>query len=161
MGSDGANLGVSAGRALDTILGGEPSPEPEEQATPEEVRERVMRVPSPLEGDNIYTRFGDEAYSVAAYCIAKAFVLAEEAEPGILERKVIYGPENTDIEDLWGKEAGGGETAAWHWVTDHYPGFDDWIGGATGFMVGYAYNTARFIMSKPPVPNPAILEINV
>jgi hypothetical protein len=42
---------------------------------------------------------------------------------------------------------------------ERWPDADEWWGGASGFQVGFAFNTARFIRGEPPVGNPAILEI--
>jgi hypothetical protein len=158
---DGANLGITAGRALDTVIGGEPQPTEEEQATSEQVRERVMQAPNPCEGKPIHERAIDkDAYSLAADAIAKAFLLAEAEKPGILECELYYSKENTDHDVLWGKPQGA-ETAVWNYVKEKHPGFDDWIGGASGFMVGFAYNAALYVLGKPPKPNPAIVTVTV
>src|SRR5437867_5216468 len=124
---DGANLGITAGRALGTILGDEGQPSDEEKATPEQVRERVMAAPSPCEGEPIWERGigDDESYSVAADCIAKAFLLLENEDPGVLHRKVYWSKDNTEIEDLWGKETDA-MTAVWDGITAKWPGFDEW-----------------------------------
>jgi hypothetical protein len=159
--TDGANLGITAGRALGTILGGDEQPSDEEKATPEQVRERVMAAPSPCEGEPIWDRhIDDEAYSLAADCIAKAFLLLEADDPGLLDRKVFWSKENTDIESLWDKQRDA-SSAAWDATTAKWPGFDEWIGGASGFMVGFAYNTARYVTGAHPAGNPAIVTFEV
>jgi hypothetical protein len=158
---DGANLGIMAGRALGTILGGKDQPDDDEKATPEQVRERVMAAPNPCEGEPIWERgIGDESYSVAADCIAKAFLLMESEDPGVLHRRVYWSKDNTGIADLWGKETDA-MTAVWDATTAKWPGFDKWIGGASGFMVGFAYNTARYVIGEPPAGNPALLTIDI
>lgn len=158
--SDGSDMGITAGRALNTILGGDEQPTEDEQASKEEAYARIMSRPNPLEGGNIWETFGPgmDAYSVATDCITKAFLLEEAAQPGILEKKIFYSPENTDIEDLWGKELSP-DWAVWKAVSNRYPGFDDWIGGASGFMVGFAYNCARWLRDMETVQNPAIMTV--
>lgn len=156
--SDGSNLGITAGRALGTILGGEEQPAEDEKATPEQVYERIMAAPDPCDGPAIWERGVDEdSYSLAADAIAKAFLMAEEADPGILERRESY-PDDCEHETLRGVEKDAC-TAVWDAVTARWPGFDEWIGGASGFMVGFAYNTARYINNQNSVANGAILSL--
>lgn len=133
--SDGAHLGVSADRALKTILGGETSPTEKEMETRDTVRARVLAAPGPVGS------MKPRSYGQAADCIAKAFVLLVEADPTVLDpaRKV-------DLYDL--------ANAKW-------PGFDEWLGGATGFMVGWATNCTRWLYEQQPVRNPALLTIEV
>src|SRR5215204_6492093 len=114
--SDGSDMGIKADRALQTILGGKEQPTEEEKATPEQVRERVMAAPSPLEKESVFQRFGDEGYTVATDCITKAFLLIEEENPGILEAKLFY-PKDYVVESLRGKEYTG-EHAVWRAVTE-------------------------------------------
>jgi len=159
--SDGSNLGVTARRALDTILGGDPSPTEDEIQTPEQVSARIMNAPSPLEGGHVFETYGEDGYAVAADAIAKAFLLVALDDPDILDRPVYWGPENTEIEDLWGKQASSPETAVWDKVCAQWPGFDEWLGGASGFMVSFAYNTVKYIIGQEVTGNSAIVEINV
>lgn len=157
--SDGSNMGITAGRALGTILGGDDQPK-DEKATPEQVRDRIMAAPDPCDGPPIWERGVDgDSYSLAADAISKAFLLAEEADPGVLERRESY-PDDCEHEILRGVEKDAC-TAVWDAVTDRWPGFDEWVGGASGFMVGFAYNTARYVIGKRIVSNPAILTIEV
>lgn len=156
--SDGSNMGITAKRALGTILGGDDQPTEEEKATPEQVRARVMAAPDPCEGLPIWEREGD-GYSLSADAISKAFLLAEEADPGILERRECY-PEDCEHEILRGVEKDGA-SVVWDYVSDRWPGFDSWIGGASGFQVGFAYNTARYVTGQRITGNPAILDIEV
>jgi hypothetical protein len=162
--SDGSNMGITAGRALGTILGGEDQPTEDEKQTREQVYARIMSRPDPCEGEGIWDRSNirsvdepDEAYSIAADCIAKAFLLIEEEFPGTLETQLYY-PEDFDYEPLRGKPQSP-EMAIWNKTMEKWPKFDDWIGGASGFMVGFAYNTARWLNEKPIVNNPAIVTI--
>lgn len=156
--SDGSNMGITAKRALGTILGGDGQPTDEEMATPEQVRDRVMAAPDPCDGLPIWEREGD-GYSMSADAIAKAFLLAEEADPGILERRESY-PDDCEHEILRGVEKDGA-SVVWDAVTDRWPDFDRWVGGASGFQVGFAYNTARYIAGQPIKSNPAILDIEI
>jgi len=156
--SDGSNMGITANRALGTIIGNADQPSENEKASREDVLARVMAAPSPLEGESIYSRPGKDAYSLAADCIAKAFLLVEAEAPGTLEIELYYTKENTDIESLWGMKKDAA-TASWDAVVDRWPTFDNWLGGATGFQVGFAYNTARWLNEKPIVGNPAIMTI--
>lgn len=161
---DGANIGVTAGRALNTILGGDDQPTEEEQATPEQVRERIMAAPDPMSGKPIFERKDEveDAYTLAADAITKAMLLCEKDDPGLLAREAephTY-PDDYSVPELRGKTFPTDNCdLAWDAIKSHWPDFDDWIGGATGFMVGFAYNTARYINKIPPTPNPALLTI--
>jgi hypothetical protein len=158
--SDGSNMGITAGRALSAVLGSDDQPTEDEMQSKEEVFKRVRDAPNPLEGETVFSRFGEDGYSVATDVIAKAFLLIEEEFPGTLEAKAYFSPENTEIEDLWGKECSA-ESAVWRKVMNKWPEFDKWLGGASGFMVGFAYNTARWLNDKPIVENPAIVTIDL
>lgn len=48
----------------------------------------------------------------------------------------------------------------WDGVKRRWPAFDDWVGGATGFQVGWAVNCVRWLAAESPVPNPAILTVS-
>lgn len=159
--SDGANMGITAGRALDTIIGGEGQPTEEEKMTAEQVKERILAAPSPLEGKPIWEREdvdGDQKYSLAADCIAKAFILAEAEKPGILTTELYYPDPYEPFPSLSGKKKDSMD-AVWEYISEKWEGFDDWIGGASGFMVGFAYNTALYINDMPTGGNPALLTI--
>lgn len=126
--SDGAHIGVSAERALETILGGKESPGPEEQQTREQVLARVMGAPLPGEPK-------PSGYGQAADSIAHAFIKVLEDDPGL--------PLNDD--------------ALWAAVKKRWPDFSEWQGGPSGFQVGWALNCVRWLKQEPPTPNPAIL----
>src|SRR5512134_4119163 len=104
--SDGANMGISAIRALGTILGSEDQPTEEEINTPQEVRARIEALPlfegkQPWEG---VTPGGedkegrDDAYSTATDTIAHAFLVLLEEDRTLLEPK--YYPDDCEIESL-------------------------------------------------------------
>jgi len=67
--ADGAHLGVSAERALATILGGEPSPTKDECMSDEEFAEWIRSAPEKL---------GDFDYSEASRWLARYYLLALE-----------------------------------------------------------------------------------
>jgi hypothetical protein len=159
--TDGANLGVTAHRALESILAGKPSPTEDEQTTREETLARVLAAPLPGEGDGPHQRGLDTgvAYSMVTDSICRAMLECEQADPGLLGRRAVF-PDDYDIEELRGTPLSP-ETLAWQAIMARYPDADEWWGGATGFMVGFAYNTARFIMGLPPAGNPAIMEVEV
>jgi hypothetical protein len=161
--SDGAHLGVDANRALKTILGPEPSPAEDEQQTPEQVRARIESAPLPGDGLPIWDRVEagqldkDIAYGVAADSIAHMFLVLAEEQPGLLNEQRFY-PDDCDAEVLRGKPMSA-ETAIWEALKERWPDGDDWIGGASGFMVGFAFNAVRYVLGEGPVRNSAIVEI--
>lgn len=171
MSDDGADLGVSAGRALDTVVGGADQPGDDERARLEEFAARIRRTPLPGDGQPIHERrdLGRDAYSFAGDALAHAFLVLEEEQPGILDKRLVYGdaPERFAEADRrwWDENMKGTEqeanAAVWEAFCERWPDGDDWIGGATGFMVGWAHNAARTINNLPPVPNPAIVTLNV
>ena len=131
--SDGAHSGIGAERALKTILGGEPAPAEDEMESREQVRKRIMAAPGPGGEWRV------ETYGQAADAIAKALVFLIEEDPSLL------GDDKADgLYDL---------------IEKRWPGFDDRIGGASGFQVGWATNCARWLYEQRPVPNPALLTI--
>jgi hypothetical protein len=140
--SDGAHMGVKATRALGTILGGDDQPSEEERQSPQEVLARVLAAPLPGEGPPPYERDGaaEEAYGMVADSIARCFLVLEGDDPGLLDRP---------------------ETAAWDALTDRWPDADEWFRGATGFQVGFAFNTARYVTGRGPVGNPALVDVEV
>lgn len=166
--SDGAHLGVTAGRALETILGGKESPGDDELNPSGEVERRVRAAPRPLEGQPIHERdLGDDAYSLATDAIAHAILLVLDDDPTLLDRELRYDEAFFEAHPHAGWETKAAllgkprdpTDALWDAVTGRWPEFDDWVGGATGFQVGFACNAARFARDRGPVSNPAIVEM--
>jgi len=170
--SDGANMGVRAGRALKTILGDEPVPTEGELLKADEFEFMIRSRPLP---PDIKTEIwddpkldDDERYSYAAECIAHAFLVLADEDPEILTRQLYYPTEAPKAwtQEEWDKHGLAGaprslDDGVWEALTKRWPEYDDKIGGATGFMVGWAFNAARKIKNLNSTPNPAIIEIDI
>lgn len=134
--SDGAHQGVGASRALETILGGKEPPGQNEERTREQVLAQIMAAPTPDGPPPWEAGSGGDAYNAAALAIARAFwTVRQEGAPLEMD-------------------------ALWEATKKKWPGFNNWLGGATGFQVGWAYNCVRWLEEQPPAPNPAILEVD-
>lgn len=135
--SDGATQGITAHRALQTILGGEPAPDAAEEQTPEQVRARLMAATA-------------DSYGGAADCIARAMLRVLESDESArdLPESGFVAVGEPYVESLWDRARAAAEP-------NEVAAFD----GATGFMAGFAYNQARWILGRPPQPNPAIITI--
>lgn len=168
--NDGAHMGIKASRALDTIIGGKEQPTEEEKATPKGVRARIEAVPlfegkPPWEGimpggEDKEAR--DNAYSTATDAIAHAFLVLIEEDSSLLEPQFYpaHYPdgEPTHLAGVRRDQA----SVLWDAMMKRWPHADDWIGGASGFMVGFALNTALYAGEIPAyASNPAIMEIDV
>lgn len=158
--SDGANKGVTARRALETILGGKPDPQ-ENPSAKEEAKARIEKAPDPCEGMPIWSRAKqgviteDEAYSLVADAITRAFLHMVLEDPAVLHTEFFY-PDGVGTGFLGGKRKDtSGEL--WDRVMARWPEFDNWVGGASGFQVGFAYSTVLFLLDKPYAGNPAIV----
>ncbi len=145
--SDGAHSGVGAGRALGTILGGDPQPAESEMRTPDEMRVWLLACPDEETGDD---------YEWAARLTAKRALEAIEADP---ELRTVPMESTYD----WGDPP------------DHHNkptitvrGLHDvlkergveFVPGITGFQWGWAYNAAHYCLGDPPQPNPALVEVD-
>lgn len=165
--SDGSNLGVTAGRALRTILSGDPAPTEAEMSAPDAAEQRVRATPLPGDGPPIHERGLDDdaAYSLVADTLAHAFIVLEEEDPGVLGRVLSYGdaPDSfTDPNRAWWNENLKGRpqdanSAVWEAFLARWPNGSEWVGGASGFQVGFAYNLACVIKGEPLALNPAIV----
>ena len=129
MSDDGADLGVSAGRAIRTIIGGADQPQTSEKQTVEQMRASLLEAPLPTDEEIPVT---EDSYSEHARRLAGCFL-----------RLIEKGTEPT-YASLW--EA---YKTTWPNASTDF----------TGFMVGWAVNASRRCAHLPPVQNPAIMEI--
>lgn len=147
--SDGAHAGISADRALDTILGGAPAPTEDEGQTAEEMRAEIMALTE-----------DPHTYGGTANWTAKLILEWLLADP----RRAQFPIENVYEHDDAGNlvfNAEGGLNLIEHGWYDRMK--DDGIDladlGLSGFMWGWAVNAARRCLELPPVANPAIINI--
>ena len=129
--SDGAGAGIGAARALETVLGGKEPPTEADSMTREQMEAHIVAAPWPG-GKAPEMEMGADAYDLASRCIAKAFLL--------LMKEGVTG-------DLWDE------------MKAHWPDYEHAVGGASGFMVGWAENAARYVLGQPEKQNPALAEI--
>lgn len=156
---DGADLGITAERALRTVLGGEGQPAEDERDTPEVVRARVMASLSRAEPRD----YGDAA-DMAAGMVLTYFDRTPEARDWPAGR----GGKWVDV------ETGEPWTGDPQWDRMEYrpaPGPDLYEQvkamsegrlsdlGLSGFQWGWAVNAAKYAVGAPPVPNPAIMTV--
>lgn len=151
MSGDGAHLGVSADRALKTILGGAPQPADHERMDAATMRAWI------LAAEPEHSR---DSYEECARYAAKLVLEYLLADPV----RVAIPTENVYEED----ESGGlvyNSTGGLNLVT---PGLYERMKadgiplsdlGLSGFQWGWAVNAARRCVELPPVANPAILTI--
>jgi hypothetical protein len=155
MSADGAHLGVSAARALDTILGGKPSPSADEQMDAETFRIWIK------------TADREDSYGEAARLCARYLLeyLTAHPEDSTLPLDPTYnwdraraelGRSPDSIEEMNRYRTGEGLWDRAAAVTPQLRQMD-----LTGFMVGWAFNAARRCLELPPAANPAILTVAV
>lgn len=156
--TDGAHAGITAGRALGTILGGDPSPTKDEGMTPAQMR-------AYLESGT-----GEDAYSESARRLGQAALALCDAHPEIDWATV---PVSDDLEFPDGVGDGTDWDQRWKNRIVKTEGFDtlwkrlDPEGyrrlmdeeGPTGFQFGWGTNAARYALGLPPTPNPALLTV--
>lgn len=168
--TDGAHLGVSAGRALKTVLGGDEPPREDEQISREEMEKRIRERPLPGDGPSPWknTDDGNEAYSIVAESLAHAYLVLSDERPELVNEQRFYDGSEMDDQGedsaKWWREHMAGKrqepsTALWEAFQERWPEGNDWLGGISGFQAGWAYNAVRFIRSEPPAGNPAIMTI--
>ena len=153
MTADGAHLGVSAERAIETILGGKPSPSADEQMDADTFRTWIKTCP-----DNV-TGYGETARLAARYMLDYLTAHPEDMQLP-LDREI-------DWERLQA-EHGDAYPEGWYDTYQKTPGLYDRMKVAgwpiddldlTGFMAGWAFNAARRCLEVPPAPNPALRTI--
>lgn len=136
MSSDGATQGIKPTDALKVILGGQDEAD-QPHMTPEQVRDMVMATNL---SDINYS--SDDGYDMCCRWVARQIVEYEQKHPGALALEDdIYKLIKADMKE------GGPE---WEMLTS-----------ITGFQWGWALNTARMLNELDPVPNPAIVTVNV
>lgn len=179
MSGDGADFGVTADRALETVLGGADQPTEEEMRTPTQMREMLMSAfpltdiemrieesdqkdwPGPVEvlyskslGTRINLGYG-EAASAAGRAVLEFFDTHPELADTPIEN--VY-PEDWDWADADNEEKRSRIVWGLYEVMKRN-GVDLSPLGMSGFMWGWSYNAARYARSEPTAPNPAILEL--
>ena len=142
--SDGAHLGISARRALGTILGGSLQPAEKERKSKEEFASWIRSAPESIDDIN-----GEDGYSEASRWLARKYLLVMEgwfANPMYQRRS--WSPQPLSMSD-----------AAWVDFKVKWPNDAEEAGLMTGFMHGWAFNAARHVLDIPPVGNPALLTL--
>lgn len=148
--SDGSQQGVSADRALGTILGGEEPPSEEEEKTPQWWL------------DHLLGREDDVgSYEGHAETMAKYIILAYRRMPGLVHAPNSpvwltseWGDKDYDVVVLPDLS----DCLKKVYADEDHP-FRKALGEATGFSWGWAFNIARYALELPPQPNPAIITV--
>src|SRR3990167_30800 len=156
--NDGENMGITANRALATILGDAGQPDDEERSTPEETRARLEAAPL-FTGDKPWEVDRDEAYSAVADTIAHAFLVLIEEDETLLEPRVYADtfPDGSPMHEVLRGKPMDQSSVLWDAMKERWPGANDWCGGASGFQVGFALNAALYASGKQiGYSNPAI-----
>jgi hypothetical protein len=94
---------------------------------------------------------GDDAYQLAGELTAKAMLIVADEDPTLLDIP-------DDITDSYARAT---YDKAWLAAEARWPGLDNWLGGITGNMFGWANQLVRYIHTKEQVGNPAIWTITV
>jgi len=158
MSGDGAHLGVSASRAIDTILGGAEQPAEDEQRNPEEMRAWLLAASGPPFPE------GGAGYEEAARYAGKVILELFLAEPELARMPAdtqFDWPAIHAAHDETGRDVA--ELMHEHIRTR---GLDEFLHplldglGLSGFQYGWAVNAARYCVELGPVSNPALLEID-
>lgn len=151
MSDDGADLGITAERALKTVLGGEESPTKDEGMSPAEMRAMLEAKNDDIGG-----------YDAHAQVMAKYLLKLYDKYPEIVNcpTENVYRKDDNG-ETIWEGPAlvnGLDEAAKREYPDDAHP-FQVALDEATGFTWGWAVNAARYCLDLPAVPNPAIVTI--
>ena len=122
--------------------------------TPAEMREYLMAALDIGEGEPIPRRYrGEEGYEMAGRCLGKALLIVCESDPSLLDIPA-------DKDDKLGFGAAFHD-AHWQAAKERWPDLDDWLGGVTGFMFGWANNAVRYSLGARTVGNPAIVSVDL
>jgi hypothetical protein len=153
MSSDGAHLGVSAERALATILGGEPSPSQDEQMDAETFRTWILTA-------NRDDSYGETARLCARYLLEYLGAHPEDMRLPIHRTydwdraRAELGRSPDTVEEMERYRTGDGLFDRAAASNPRLKEMD-----LTGFMVGWAFNAARRCLELPPAPNSALLTV--
>lgn len=170
--TDGANMGIGAERALKTILGGAEQPADDERQNREQVRARLRDVPrlhdiqqrvDVQNGERVTVLYWrgkplDFDYSGTTDIAARAVLdyLATHSEH-------IDAPYDNEYEpDAFANyDPNNSPTPTRKGLYDlmKADGYDLGILDLTGFMWGFAYNTARWLLYEDARSNPALITI--
>ena len=165
--SDGANIGVKAGRAIETILGGKPPPGEDEQMGEVQFEEYIRTAPL-----SVLNYLNATGYSDAAAYLARLGLEFAEAHTEIDWSSVPAEDEYSEL-----PKGLSTEDSLQHWIRNTKPikeGFStiwdrlDHSGyrammdavQPSGFQYGWAVNAIYSILKLLPVSNPAIISIN-
>jgi hypothetical protein len=125
--------------------------------TPQDWRAHLDALPEPLSDMSPWQAkeagliSGEDAYQLAGEITAKAMLACVDDDPSLL---VI--PDT--ITDAWERSL---YDAAWVAAKARYPGLDDWLGGISLNMFGWANSVVRYIHAAPAVGNPALVTIDL
>lgn len=131
--------------------------------TPQEWRDHLASLPAPMEGPSpwkvtpppevllVEPDKGAAQYQLAAELTAKAMLIVADEDPTLLDIP-------DEITDPYRRAD---YDAAWKAAQARWPGLDDWLGGITLNMFGWANQLVRWIHGKPAVGNPAVVTIRV
>jgi hypothetical protein len=156
--NDGAHQGVSAGRAIRTILGGEPEPTEVERMSPAQMLDWLRSCP-PFDRNN--PEVDDDTYSECARYAAKLVLDWLLADP-----RRAQSPVETVYDWNGDPEHGVGGMNPAHVIERGWydrmkaDGIDLASLGLSGFMWGWACNAARYAVELPPAPNPALITVS-
>lgn len=153
--SDGANLGITAQRALRAIISGDDQPAANERSSPQDVRARLESTPL-FDGAGPWKDRQADGYSLVADAIGHAFLVLLEEDESLLDPR--YYPDDDEHEILRGKRRDQADVL-WDAMSARWPNAGEWCGYASGFQVGFAFNAALYALGRPTGSNPAIVEI--
>lgn len=172
MSNDGATQGITAERALATILGGVPTPTEDEEQTKEQVRARIETADATSYNGcadcitHAMLRVLEDRPETRDYPLElpRAYVTPESGETIGIEDGIRIVREGTYEKTDWKSEPEmvyvEHTNSLWDAAKEvASPGEKKAMENATGFMAGFAYNQARWLLDLPPAPNPALLEI--
>lgn len=131
--NDGTSYGCKSHEAVSCIIGGGDQPK---RITKEAVLARILSTPLPNECIQWPDDDG-EAYSLATDIIAHAMHATTTTSSHLDSTCEV----------------------AWQRAESRWPNLDAAVQGATGFQVGFAWNTVRWLHNKTQTENPALLEL--